>query len=54
MKTFKVVKRRTEVLTKKIEADNELHALRVFQEEATISDREWENDSTVIVEIKES
>ena len=53
MKTFKVVKRRTEILSKEIEAENEMHALRLFREEATAIDREWENDSTVIVELKE-
>lgn len=52
MKTFKIIKRRTEIVKAEVEADNEIAALRQFKDEALISDREWENESTVIVELQ--
>lgn len=50
MKLFKVVKKRTEVLTKDIESEDEVAALRLFKDYENISDRSWENEMIIIRE----
>lgn len=52
MKKYRVVHRRTEVLTLEVEADNELIAHRKFRDDVTVSDRDFQNEVTMIEEIQ--
>jgi len=51
MNKYRVVHRRTEVITLEVEADNALVAHRMMRDDATMTNREYQNEVTMIEEI---